>query len=110
MASITIVSAASDYQPVRLTRRGRLVLTLLGSLVAATVASVAISAVTASDAVASDVATAEYTVKPGDSLWSIAREIAPGADPRDLVVELTRLNPASEAGVFAGQVLIVPAP
>ena len=106
MASITVLSAASDYQPVRLTRRGRLVLTLLGSLVAATVASVAISAVTASDAVASDVATAEYTVKPGDSLWSIA----PGADPRDLVVELTRLNPASEAGVFAGQVLIVPAP
>lgn len=110
MASITILPAATAVESVRLTRRGRLVVTLLGSLLAATLASVAISAVTASDAMASDVATSRYTVKSGDSLWSIATQLAPGSDPRDLVVQLTQLNPTAESGVFAGQVLTVPRP
>mgnify|MGYP006271756983 FL=1 len=109
MASIAVLHTPSQVQTVRLTRRGRLVLTLMGSMLTASVGAVAVGAVTASDASASTVVTAQYTVKPGDSLWSIARHIAPGADPRDLVVELTRLNPAVHSGVMAGQVLVVPA-
>jgi hypothetical protein len=31
-----------------------------------------------------------YVVQPGDSLWSIAQTLAPGADPRPLVDELAR--------------------
>jgi hypothetical protein len=29
-----------------------------------------------------------YVVQPGDSLWSIARRLAPGQDPRPIVAEL----------------------
>jgi len=29
-------------------------------------------------------------VRPGDSLWSVARRLAPGADPRPVVDELAR--------------------
>ena len=31
-----------------------------------------------------------YVVQPGDSLWSIAEALAPGADPRPIVDELAR--------------------
>jgi hypothetical protein len=30
----------------------------------------------------------EYTVQPGDTLWTIAERVDPGADPRPLVARL----------------------
>jgi hypothetical protein len=47
-----------------------------------------------------------YTVRPGDSLWSIAERAAPGSDPRPLVAVL-----ASRTGsdrVVPGERILVP--
>lgn len=47
------------------------------------------------------------TVQPGDTLWGIARRLAPGQDPRPLVSALTRANGGTLLQV--GQPLVVPA-
>jgi Tfp pilus assembly protein FimV len=49
------------------------------------------------------------TVMPGQSLWSIAEDIAPAADPRDVVSAIVRLNALGDGAVAAGQTLAVPA-
>lgn len=50
-------------------------------------------------------------VRPGDTLWTIAREHYPGVDPRVAVNHLRKLNDLADAVVLAGQVLTVaPAP
>jgi len=48
------------------------------------------------------------TVSGGDSLWSIAEEIAPGEDPREVIAQLLRFNELSSVGVVPGQQLAVP--
>jgi Tfp pilus assembly protein FimV len=49
-----------------------------------------------------------YVVAPGDTLWGIARRVAPGRDPRIVVDELTRDNHLQ--GVLQpGEHLLVPA-
>ncbi|NMA62346.1 MAG: LysM peptidoglycan-binding domain-containing protein [Firmicutes bacterium] len=61
-----------------------------------------------------DILVPEYTygaiqvvVKPGDTLWSIARTQVPSEDPRDVVGSIRRLNDLSSADIFPGQVLTV---
>jgi LysM repeat protein len=48
------------------------------------------------------------TVQPGDTLWGIAREIAPGEDPREVIAEIERLNSSVGAVIQAGDELVVP--
>ncbi len=50
-----------------------------------------------------------YVVEPGDTLWSIARRVAPGQDPRPVVDGLIEANDL-HGGLQAGQELSVPAP
>lgn len=91
----------------RLTRRGRFVVLLL-----ATAICVLASLVVTSSGAASDVtqhAPVEYvTVLPGDTLWNIANDVAPSADPRDTVAEIIELNALPGSTVQAGQRLAVP--
>lgn len=49
-----------------------------------------------------------YVVLPGDTLWTIAGEIAPRRDPRVVVYELTTLNPRAEERLVPGDVLALP--
>ncbi|MBZ4488625.1 LysM peptidoglycan-binding domain-containing protein [Microbacterium sp. cx-55] len=49
------------------------------------------------------------TVLAGESLWTIAQEVAPSADPRDVVDQIVRLNALEGTSVSAGQRLAVPA-
>lgn len=95
-------------RPVRLTRRGRLAL----GLVTAFLAVLALAAISpqadAADVASGAPATASVVVQPGDTVWSIARALAPGADPRDLVGRIRDLNGLTDAMVVAGQVLVVP--
>jgi hypothetical protein len=44
-------------------------------------------------------------VAPGETLWSIAQELRPGADPRPLVDRLSRLN-GGPTLVAGGSVLV----
>jgi LysM repeat protein len=49
------------------------------------------------------------TVEPGQSLWSVAEEVAPQADPRDVVDSIVRLNALDSVTVDPGQELAIPA-
>jgi Tfp pilus assembly protein FimV len=50
-----------------------------------------------------------YVVEPGDTLWSIARRVAPGQDPRPVVDGLIEANDL-HGGLQAGQELSIPVP
>ena len=48
-----------------------------------------------------------YVVEPGDTLWSIARRVAPGRDPRPGVAGRCESNDV-RGGLQAGQELSIP--
>jgi len=50
-----------------------------------------------------------YVVRQGDTLWSIAREVAPEGDPRSMVDSLSADNGISAGELVPGQVLVVSA-
>lgn len=96
----------------RLTRRGRVVVSLCITALAITVLALG-AMFGASQAQASDVTTdsAEFSyvvAQPGDSLWSIASQIAPAADPRDVIYDLQRLNQISGSDIHVGAELAIP--
>jgi len=45
-------------------------------------------------------------VQPGDTMWSIASEIDPTADPRSMVDQLVDLN--GSASIQVGQRVVLP--
>lgn len=95
----------------RLTRRGRFVLTMLAAL--PIVIGAFVFALNGGGAAATGEqthATFHYvTVQSGDSLWSVASRLAPKADPRDVIADLVNLNGLSSAVVTPGQRLAIPA-
>lgn len=103
--------AGSPPPPLRLTRRGRLVLRglvlmLLVVLLAVTGLALARSAQAEADPHAP---VRTYVVMPGQTLWGIATELAPSADPRDTVALLVAANHLPSSSVYAGQQLVLPA-
>jgi hypothetical protein len=54
------------------------------------------------------VASRTYVVRSGDTLWSIARAVAPDRDPREVIHRLAALDPSVEGHLRPGQVLAVP--
>lgn len=92
----------------RITTRGRIVLVTIIAL-----AIVAVSLMLATPIASAgneDVPnTFEYiTVLSGDTLWDIAAEVDPSADPRDVVAEIMALNQLSSAALTPGQNLAIP--
>ena len=114
------MSASSRHQvspssaPLRLTRRGRIV--LIGvPLVLLAVLLLSLSGFFNSPAKASDSAadlavtpTVTVTVQPGQSLWTIAGAVDPDRDARDVVADIVQLNNLSAGSVLPGQQLFVP--
>jgi len=49
-----------------------------------------------------------YVVRPGDTLWSIARRLAPSEDPRPLVDAIAAANHVDGGWIVPGQALVVP--
>jgi hypothetical protein len=101
-----------DSVPLRLTRRGRVVVAVAAALLLA-----ALSLVIAASAQATNHPTpsraaqrnlAQVTVRPGQSLWSIAENADPDADTRVVIQQITELNGLTGSVVFAGQQLWVP--
>lgn len=93
--------------PLRLTRRGVLVLaSLVGALAAALIGIAWASAPPAANsATGAGSAPAIVSVQQGDSLWSIAARVAPKTDPRLEVERLQQLNHLSGAQLQPGQLL-----
>lgn len=94
----------ASASPLRLTRRGVLVLGIAVAVLAGVLVWLAaLSAPTAAPARAAVPAT--VTVQAGDTLWSIAGQVAPGRDPRAEVEHLRRLNHLAGVRLTPGQVL-----
>jgi len=112
IAGIGHIPAARPTR-LRLTARGRRALAVLASLPAVVALAVAVvsggAALATSEAGAPAGSFATVTVMPGDSLWSIAAQVAPAADPRDVVDAIMRLNALPGAGLAAGQTIAIPA-
>lgn len=96
----------------RLTTRGRRV--LAGIVAAPAIAALGFAILSGGGALATNDSGAPagtfdtVTVLPGESLWSIAEDIAPGHDPRDVVDAIITLNALPSAVLDAGQSLSVP--
>jgi LysM repeat protein len=92
----------------RLTRRGRVVIvTMLATLLL--VAFLAgRSGVSSAATEAAHPAYTQTTVQPGETLWAVAKRVAPQHDPRALVDEIRALNHLRAGGLQVGQQLLVP--
>ncbi len=94
----------------RLTRRGRAVLT---SLVAGPLVALVLS-VTLNGGMAvatSDLSSGAFeyvTVQAGQSLWALAESVAPSADPRDVVAEIVSLNQLENSELHPGDRIAIP--
>ncbi|WP_137846208.1 LysM peptidoglycan-binding domain-containing protein [Microbacterium sp. 2FI] len=106
-------AAAAHVTRLRLTVRGRRVLAALAALPAVIALSLAMisggSALASRDGGVAEESFTSVTVGAGDSLWSIAEEVAPAADPRDVVDAIVRLNGLDGGAILAGQRLAIPA-
>jgi hypothetical protein len=110
----TVVWTAGFTRPaaskLRLTKRGRAVLTSLAAtplVIAAFVFALNGGGATAS-LEGSSVPFEYVTVEPGQSLWQLAESIAPRSDPRDVIAQLVVFNQLGGTEVYAGQELAIP--
>ena len=93
--------------PLRLTRRGVVVLAGLVGLIAAALIGIAWASApsAAGNGAGAGLAAANVSVQQGDSLWSIAARVAPNTDPRVEVERLQSLNHLSGVTLQPGQLL-----
>jgi len=98
--------------PLRLTRRGRVVVAtavaLLVTVISLFVAGVAQATNHGPSAHAARQNIAQVVVSPGQSLWSVAENADPGQDTRAVIQQIIDLNSLNGDTVFAGQQLWVP--
>lgn len=106
------VQTSSDepHAHLRITRRGRSVLTL--AVVGAVFALVVGFLLTGGNAVATDTSADVHfehvTVASGETLWQVAEDVAPTADPRDVIADIVQLNNLDTTQVLAGQSIAIP--
>jgi hypothetical protein len=105
----TVVLPAERPVRVRLTRRGQgvLVALLLAGIFGAGLAFGA-AAHGADAGPPPAVPHRTVVVQPGQTLWALARQVAPHRDPRVVVESIRELNALPGAGVQAGQELLLP--
>lgn len=101
--------------PLRLTRRGRVVIGVIAIVVMAAIAmTVGLAAAGGAQAANHGQPRAAYqgmhqvVVRSGQTLWSIASAAEPQADPRDVVQEIMTVNALTSTDISPGQVLWVP--
>ena len=107
MSATTASQHTAAASHTRLTRRGRVL--LVAALVAVLFAAFSLGR-SVSEAAAPSAQPAQHvvTVEHGDSLWTLARRVAPDNDPRDVVAQIRDLNDLSSAGLVPGQQLVLP--
>lgn len=113
MTTATLSSTHIAATRLRITQRGRRV--LAGLVALPLVVAIGFGVLSGGAALASRTDSAPagtfetVTVMSGESLWSLAEEIAPTEDPRDVVDAIVRLNSLDDAMVRAGQRIALPA-
>ncbi len=117
-SSFAAVSTARPAPPLptrtsrlRLTSRGRAVLLVLIAMPIALWLLVAqLNGGSAVGTLEQGASVPIVVVEPGESLWSVAERVAPGADPRDVIDAIVGFNHLGSADVMAGQQIGIPAP
>ena len=98
--------------PLRLTRRGRVVVALAAALLVTMVSLLLAGVAQATNDGPSPRAAREnlvqVIVRPGQSLWSVAESADPDQDTRAVIQQIIDLNSLNDETVFAGQQLWVP--
>lgn len=100
-------AARSARHGSHLTTRGRVVL-LAAPIALALGVLASTGSVQASGDTPAGAANGHVVVQPGQSLWSIARSLAPQADTRATVAAIVELNGLDGSVVHPGQSLVVP--
>ena len=109
MSASTASQHSTTGSHTRLTRRGRVL--VLAALVAVLFAAFSLgrsASQAASPSAEPAVQQQRVTVQQGDSLWSLARRIAPDNDPRDVVARIRDLNELETSHLQPGQQLVLP--
>lgn len=91
-----------------LTTRGRVVVVAVLVLLLLGAFSLGRTGAEGSTEVQPQVAVEQTTVLPGETLWAVAKRLAPGQDPRPVVDQIRRLNDLSSGELQAGQQLLLP--
>lgn len=116
IADLQRTAAPAVRTRLRLTRRGRIVITTLAAIPLLLV--VALAVLNGGQASAGDTARGDngssvhfdtVTIQPGETLWQLAEETAPNADPRDFVQDVVSLNALDGSGLQAGEQIAIPA-
>ena len=98
--------------PLRLTRRGRVVVAVVAALLVTVISLLATGAAQATNHGPSSGAArhglVQVVVRPGQSLWSVAEKAAPDRDTRAVIQQIIDLNSLTGDTVSAGQQLWVP--
>jgi hypothetical protein len=106
------VSASSTTSPLRLTRRGRIVVAVMAALLVAGLSLAVAGAAQATSHSASQRGTGSdlvrVVVRPGQSLWSVAENADPNSDPRLVIQQIAQLNALTSDTLIPGQRLWVP--
>jgi len=92
----------------RLTRRGRLILTLFALAITVPVVTAAAASLGEADARPQEVMV--HVVAPGETLWGIARDQRkPGENTRDVVAKIQRFNQLKTTALYQGQTILLQA-
>lgn len=99
-------ATSASRRRAHLTTRGRIV--LLVAPIAVALGVLASTGSVQASGTAPVAANAHVVVQPGQSLWSIARSVAPQADTRATVAAIAELNGLTDSIVHPGQSLVIP--
>jgi Tfp pilus assembly protein FimV len=102
-------SFAQDGDMGRTYVRRRIAASLLVGGVLAIALTGPVAAALGNDTGSAPVARRTYVVRPGDTLWAVARRVAPAVDPRATVLAIERANGVDGSTLRPGDVLRIPA-
>lgn len=111
MSTLSITSSfapATTVTPVRLTRRGRLVVLALFLVLAVAVSTIVGGESAATRDEGAPVPTQTVVVTPGDTLWAIAADVAEPGETREMVHRIAKLNALEGSSLQLGQQIAVP--
>lgn len=102
------LSPGRARRPLRWTRRGRVLMRLLVAMALLCAGSGLGLAVARADEHRGAPPAQTIVVEPGQTLWEIASQLAPGQDPREVIARIRATNRLDSAALSVGQRLTLP--